>query len=66
MAEFGPSSCKQLPEALNMEEALLKRTVNRLQQREDICARDGVLELADIAGQRNSSTGDSGNVSGSE
>lgn len=60
---FGPSSCKQLPQGLNMEEALVKRTVNRLQKRGDISARDGVLELADTAGQRNSSTGNSGNAS---
>lgn len=53
---WGPSTWEQLLQTLDIEEVLLKRTVSRLEKRTDICKRDGVLELAEAAHQRNSLT----------
>jgi hypothetical protein len=59
----GPSTWKQLRQALDVEEALLKRTVSWLKKRADIRERNGVLELADAIGQGNSLIGDCSNSS---
>lgn len=59
----GPGTWKQLQQGLDMEEALLTRTVSRLQKRADIRDRNGMLELADAPDQGNSLIGDCSNAS---
>ena len=58
----GLGTWKQLQEGLDMEEALLTRTVSRLQKRADIRDRDGMLELADAPDQGNSLIGGCSNA----